>query len=131
MSEYDIFLSVTVSVISGVGAILGGWMLIPFISYYQEYILIKYNQDLDGGVLRRGYFAAAIAIILGLFYIFRVFYIVSNHKDFDSGDWMLSDMFTGIDMFMSSHFFLSLYRERRRIEKLVADKNDSLLSETF
>lgn len=131
MADFEKIASIVVSVISGLSALVGGWSLIPFISYYQEYIAIKYDQEINPAVIQRGYITAMMAIVSGLFFFYRVYFIIMHNYDFQSSDWLMYDLMTGIFMFMSSHFMLSLYRERRRIEKLVADRNDNLLSETF
>jgi hypothetical protein len=131
MEDFYVPLTILVSFVSGMSALLGGWVLIPFISYYQEYIWIKYNHEIDSGVLAHGYITACVAIVSGLNFFYRIYFIYTNGHDFAAMDWLLPNLFTGVFMFLSSYFLLSLYRERRRIEKIVADRNDDQLSEMF
>lgn len=132
MDEWQVALSVLISILSGLGALIGGWSLWPFIGYYDEYIRIKYNQSIAPRVLRIGYISSFLAITCGFFFFYRAYYVMINQDDFhDHHDWLAFELLIGIYMFQITHFLVELYRERRRIEKIVADRNDELLSESF
>lgn len=131
MTDFLMLLSAFVSIVSGVCGVIGGWSLWAFIGYYRDYIFIKYNHPIKQKVLNIGYRASILSLIAGLFFFYRAYYVMAHHDDFEHQDWLLFELIIGMFMFQSSHFLVELFRDRRRIEKIVSDRNDDLLSESF
>jgi hypothetical protein len=126
-----VFASLAVSFFAGLLSLVGGLIMLPFLLHYPDYISIKFGAELNPKVIRNGYIVAGISILTACFFTFRIFYIITQGKDFASNDWLSYDFLVGFYMFLNSYFILSLYRERRRIEKLTEDRNDDKLSDFF
>lgn len=126
-----IFADIAVSFFAGLLSLVGGLIMLPFLIHYPEYISIKFDAELNPSVIRNGYIAAGISILAACFFTFRIFYVLTQGHDFDGSDWLAYDFLVGLSMFLNSYFILSLYRERRRIEKLTEDRNDDKLSDFF
>jgi hypothetical protein len=131
MTMEMIFADLAVSFFSGLLSLVGGLIMLPFLLHYPDYISIKFDAELNPKVIRNGYIVAGISILTACFFTFRIFYIITQGKDFESHDWLSYDFLVGFYMFLNSYFILSLYRERRRIEKLTEDRNDDKLSDFF
>jgi hypothetical protein len=80
--------------------------------------------------MNRGLLLAGLAIATGLFFAYRIFFVLNNGADFASRDWLLYDCATGIYMFLMSSFLMSLFTERQKMDSLASTSEPTKMDDT-
>lgn len=113
-----VFATILISFITCITCMLAGGTLIFMILRYAEYIKQKTKYDLPAKIVNRGLMLGGLSIASGLFFAYRIFYVMANNADFPPKDWLLFDGAVGIYMYLTSSFLLTLYKQRVEIDAL-------------
>lgn len=112
-----LLLMIFVSFIAGTAAMLGGIIVLYAVSKFVEHMKTKHNEVVPTSIVVKSNVVGVFGIIYGLFFYFRIGYIISTNSDFTYQDWFLLDMSTGIFMLIISILVAALFRYRSQLNK--------------
>lgn len=96
---------------------LGGIVVLLAISKFVKYMKSKYGEDVPTSIIVKSNAVGVFGIIYGLFFYFRIGYIINTNSDFTYQDWFLLDMSTGLFMLLISILVAALLRYRSKLNK--------------
>ena len=110
-----LLLMIFVSFIAGTAAILGGIIVLYAVSKFVEHMRTKRNDVVPPSIVAKSNAVGVFSIIYGLFFYFRIGYIINTNSDFTYQDWFLLDMSTGLFMLVISILVAALFRYRSQL----------------
>jgi hypothetical protein len=92
------------------------FILVLMVNQYSKHLKEISFYELPLSISTNGYRLAAFSASAGLFFIFRIFFIIQNNKDFDPRDWLIYDCAIGFYMLYMCIFLYRLFKERQKID---------------
>lgn len=117
ISSELLLLMIFVSFIAGTTAILGGIVVLLAIAKFVKHMKSKHNEEVPTSIVVKSNVVGVFSIIYGLFFYFRIGYIINTNNDFTYQDWFLFDVTTGAFMLLISILVAALFRYRSQLNK--------------
>lgn len=117
ISSELLLLMIFVSFIAGTTAILGGIVVLLAIAKFVKHMKSKHNEEVPTSIVVKSNVVGVFSIIYGLFFYFRIGYIINTNSDFTYQDWFLFDVTTGAFMLLISILVAALFRYRSQLNK--------------
>lgn len=117
ISSELLLLMIFVSFIAGTTAILGGTVVLLAIAKFVKHMKSKHNEEVPTSIVVKSNVVGVFSIIYGLFFYFRIGYIINTNSDFTYQDWFLFDVTTGAFMLLISILVAALFRYRSQLNK--------------
>lgn len=117
ISSELLLLMIFVSFIAGTTAILGGIVVLLAIAKFVKHMKSKHNEEVPTSIVVKSNAVGVFGIIYGLFFYFRIGYIINTNSDFTYQDWFLFDVTTGAFMLLISILVAALFRYRSQLNK--------------
>lgn len=116
LATEQLFGIIFISFLTAMSSFTAGIVLLTSIMKYDTYLKEKFGDLVPEKILKNGYQLSLFAFAIGLFFLYRIGYVVSLSKDFSITDWFVYDIAIGVYMLLNNFFLLMLFTERRKME---------------
>ncbi len=116
LATEQLFGIIFISFVTAITSLAAGLVLLTSIMKYDTYLKEKFGDLVPEKILKNGYQLSFFAFAIGLFFLYRIVYVVSFSKDFGLTDWFAYDIAIGVYMLLNNFFLLMLFTERKKME---------------
>lgn len=118
---------ILISFIISIVCCLSGLISFTFITKYTKYLKLKFgNENIPAELAKRGYQLSVFSFAIGIFFIYRIGYVVSLNKDFDVPDWLMYDVLIALYLLLNNLFIVYVFSVRKKLEKCLLSDQDSV-----
>lgn len=107
---------ILISFIVAISSCVAGLVLITSILKYNSYLKSKFGDLVPEKILKSGYQLSFFSFAIGLFFLYRIGFVLTYNKDFSLTDWFTYDVAIVVYMLMNNLFLLMLFKERKKME---------------
>ena len=107
---------ILISFIVAISSCVAGLVLITSILKYNSYLKSKFGDLVPEKILKSGYQLSFFSFAIGLFFLYRIGFVLTYNKDFSLTDWFVYDIAIGVYMLLNNFFLLMLFTERKKME---------------
>lgn len=112
-----LLLIILVSFVAGTAAILGGIIVLFAIARFAKHMKMMRGESVPTSIIVKSNAVGIFGVIYGLFFYFRIGYIINTNSDFTYQDWFLLDVSTGLFTLLISVLVAALFRYRSELNK--------------
>jgi hypothetical protein len=131
MSEELQSLVILASALSGVLAAFAGLIFGALTFRYTKLVKAIYGTGVPKAIIRYSLISTVITLAMSFFLLYRMGYVATQGKDFDSRDWVLFDSLIGINLFVIALRGLEEFKSSMRTMLGVDEKKVSLFNTDF
>lgn len=114
---------ILISFIISLSCITAGITYIKMINAYSLHLSKKFGENnVSPKIVKNGHRLSLFSIIVGIFFLYRIAFVLHTGNDFNPKDWILYDLAIGFYMLFNSLFLFSLFNERKRLDALDSNK---------